>query len=90
MGFSSETAKQAGKKSRRGKARPSSEIRQTLSDLATKTLESINTEELSNSERIALLRILVSYTVPRLQTERIETNQHKRFTIEVLKQGFFR
>jgi len=85
MGFSSETAKQAAKKSRRGKARHSSEIRQTLSDLATKTLESINTEELSNSERIALLRILVSYTVPRLQTERIETNQHKHFTIEVLK-----
>ena len=51
MGFSSETAKQAGKKSRRGKARHSSEIRQTLSDLATKTLDSINTEELSNSER---------------------------------------
>ena len=85
MGFSSETAKQAGKKSRRGKARHYSEIRQTLSDLATKTLESINTEELSNSERIALLRILVSYTVPKLQTERIETNQHKHFTIEVLK-----
>ena len=85
MGFSSETAKQAGKKSRQGKARHSSEIRQTLSDLATKTLESINTEELSNSERIALLRILVNYTVPRLQTERIETNQHKHFTIEVLK-----
>ena len=71
--------------SKRGKARHSSEIRQTLSDLATKTLESINTEELSNSERIALLRILVSYTVPKLQTERIETNQHKHFTIEVLK-----
>ena len=85
MGFSSETAKQAGKKSRRGKARHSSEIRQTLSDLATKTLESINTEELSNSERIALLRILVNYTVPKLQTERIETNRHKHFTIEVLK-----
>ena len=85
MGFSSETAKLAGKKSRRGKARCSSEIRQTLSDLATKTLESINTEKLSNSERIALLRILVNYTVPKLQTERIETNQHKHFTVEVLK-----
>ena len=85
MGFSSEAAKLAGKKSTRGKARHSSEIRQTLSDLATKTLESINTEELSNSERIALLRTLVSYTVPRLHTERIETNQHKHFTIEVLK-----
>jgi hypothetical protein len=85
MGFSSETAKLAGKKSRRGKGRHSSEIRQTLSDLATKTLNTINTEELSNSERIALLRILVNYTVPKLQTERIETNQHKHFTIEVLK-----
>ena len=84
MGFSSETAKQAGKKSRRGKARHSSEIRQTLSDLATKTLESINTEELSNSERIALLRILINYTVPKLQTERPETTDHREFTVTVI------
>ena len=84
MGFSSETAKQAGKKSRRGKARHSSEIRQTLSDLATKTLESINTEELSNSERIALLRILINYTVPKLQTERPETTEHREFTVTVI------
>ena len=85
MGFSSETAKQAGKKSKRGKARHSSEIRQTLSDLATKTLNTINTEELSNSERIALLRILINYTVPKLQTERPETTEHREFTVTIIE-----
>ena len=84
MGFSSETAKLAGKKSRRGKAKHSSEIRQTLSDLATQTLNNINTEQLTNSERIALLRILINYTVPKLQTERSETTEHKEFTVTVI------
>ncbi len=69
MGFNSETARVAGKKSKRGKAKHSSEIRQKLSDLATKTLNEINTDELTNSERIAFLRILINYTVPKLQTE---------------------
>ena len=42
MPFNSETAKEAGKNSKRGKAKNSSEIREMLSDLATKTLESKN------------------------------------------------
>jgi hypothetical protein len=84
MGFSSETPKLACKKSRRGKAKHSSEIREMLSDLATQTLNNINTEQLTNSERIALLRILINYTVPKLQTERSETTEHREFTVKVL------
>ena len=52
-----------------------------LSDLATQTLNNINTEQLTNSERIALLRILINYTVPKLQTERPETTEHREFTV---------
>jgi len=85
MGFSSETAKLAGKKSRRGKARHSSEIREMLSDLATQTLNTINTDQLTNSERIALLRILINYTVPKLQTERPETTEHREFTVTIIE-----
>lgn len=84
MPFNSETAIEAGKKSKRGKAKYSSEIRAKLSDLATQTLNTINTEQLTNSERIALLRILINYTVPKLQTERSQTTGHKEFTVKVI------
>ena len=84
MPFNSQTAKEAGKKSKRGKAKHSSEIREMLRDLATQTLNNINTEQLTNSERIALLRILINYTVPKLQTKRSETTEHKEFTVKVL------
>ena len=55
-----------------------------LSDLATQTLNNINTEQLTNSERIALLRILINYTVPKLQTERSETTEHREFTVTIV------
>ena len=84
MPFNNETAIEAGKKSKRGKAKHSSELRARLSDLATQTLNTINTEQLTNSERIALLRILINYTVPKLQTERAMTTGHKEFTVKVL------
>ncbi len=84
MPFNSETAIEAGKRSKRGKAKHSSELRARLSDLATQTLNAINTEQLTNSERIALLRILINYTVPKLQTERSQTTGHKEFTVKVL------
>ena len=84
MPFNSQTAKEAGKKSKRGKAKHSSEIREMLRDLATQTLNNINTEQLTNSERIALLRRLINYTVPKLQTERSETTEHKEFTVTVI------
>jgi hypothetical protein len=45
MPFNSETAKEAGTKSKRGKAKHSSEIREMLSDLATQTLNNIALEQ---------------------------------------------
>ena len=85
MPFNSHTAKDAWKKSKRGKAKHSSEIREMLSDLATQTLNNINTEQLTNSERITLLRILINYTVPKLQTERSEPTEHREFTVTVVE-----
>ncbi len=49
MPFNSETAKEAGKNSKRGKAKHSSEIREMLSDLATQTLNTINTDQRTHS-----------------------------------------
>ena len=56
-----------------------------LSDLATQTINTINTDQLTNSERIALLRILINYTVPKLQTERSETTEHREFTVTIIE-----
>ena len=85
MPFNSESGKLAGQKSRRGKAKMSSEIRDKLSQLTDSLIESIDITTLSNSERIALLRILVGYTVPKLANEEPSTFQEERlFQVEVI------
>ena len=56
-----------------------------LSDLATQTLNTINTEQLTNSERIALLRILINYTVLKLQTERPDSTEYREFTVTIIE-----
>ena len=61
----------------------SSEIRNKLSQLTDSLIESIDITTLSNSERIALLRILVGYTVPKLANEKPSTFQEERLFQEV-------
>ena len=74
MPFNSETGRLAGQKSKRGQAALSSEI-----------IDEINIKELNSSEKIALLRILVSYTVPKLRQEKIEEElEQPLFHIEII------
>lgn len=84
MGFNSETASEAGKKSRRGKAKHSSELREKLSDLTNGLIDTIDVSSLSQSERIALLRILATYTIPRLKHEQLEQVETKQFEIQII------
>jgi hypothetical protein len=84
MGFTSETAREAGKKSKRGKAKHSSELRVKLSKLTDELIETIDIESLSQSERIALLRILATYTIPRLKHEQLEQVETKQFEIQII------
>ena len=84
MGFNSETASEAGKKSRRGKAKHSSELREKLSDLTNDLIDTIDVSSLSQSERIALLRILATYTIPRLKHEQLEQVETKQFEIQII------
>lgn len=84
MGFNSETASEAGKKSRRGKAKYSSELRAKLGDLTHDLIDTIDIESLSQSERIALLRILATYTIPRLKNEQLEQVETKQFQIQII------
>ena len=85
MGFTSETAREAGKKSKRGKAKHSSELRAKLSELTDELVETIDIESLSQSERISLLRILATYTIPRLKHEQIDKNEPQQFEVHIIR-----
>jgi hypothetical protein len=85
MGFTSETATEAGRRSKRGKAKHSSELRAKLSDLTDELIDNIDIESLSQSERIALLRILVTYTIPRLKHEQIDENEPQQFEVHIIR-----
>jgi hypothetical protein len=65
MPFNSDTARDAGKKSKRGKARLGQEIKEKLEQLSTELIESIDLEELSTSDKVRLLGIVCSYILPK-------------------------
>ena len=70
MPFNSDTARQAGKKSRRGKSKLTPNIQDKLDLLASENLDYLlsHLDELSNSQRIKLTQILLSYTAPKYGT----------------------
>ena len=63
MPFNSNTARIAGKKSKRGKAKYTTEIREKLNILTDNLVSDLNIQKLNTNEKIALLRILLSYTL---------------------------
>ena len=70
MPFNSNTASLAGKKSKRGKSKLTPTIKDKLDLLASENLDYLlgHLDELSNSERIKLTQILLSYTAPKYGT----------------------
>lgn len=85
MPFNSESAREAGQRSRRGKAKVSSEIRDKLSNLTDSLIESIDITTLSISDRIALLRILLGYTVPKIASEKqVVEKEEMSFQVEII------
>ena len=85
MPFNSESGKLAGQKSVRGNDKVGSELKNKLKDLTDHLIDTIDIHSLNNSERIALLRILVSYTVPKLAIEK-PTNvpEERLFQVEII------
>ena len=65
MPFNSDTAREAGKKSKRGKARLGQELKEKLEQLSNEIVETIKIEELSNSEKVRLLATVCSYILPK-------------------------
>ena len=70
MPFNSHTASLAGKKSKRGKSKITPNIQERLDLLAAENLDYLlgHLDKLTNTERIKLTQILLSYTAPKYGT----------------------
>ena len=83
MPFNSNTARVAGQKSKRGKAKYTTEIRDKLNNLTDYLIQDLNIQDLDTNEMLALLRILLAYTLPKPRIDN-ETQEQKHFTVEVI------
>ena len=85
MPFNSDTAREAGKKSKRGKARLGQELKERLEQLSNELIESIKIEELSSSDRVRLLGIVCSYILPKYKaTAAPIKDEPKEFVIQII------
>ena len=83
MPFTSETAKQAGSISRRGKSL-SAEVRNQITEVAEELIKAIDITSLSNKDKVLYLKAILPFILPK--NERIETNQMPtEFQIEIIK-----
>ena len=69
MKFNSESAKEAGKISKRGRALPM-EMRSSLYELVNTILNDLDYENLNTSQKIKLLDIALKYSLPKLSIEK--------------------
>ena len=83
MPFNSNTARVAGQKSKRGKAKYTTEIREKLNNLTDYLIQDLNIQDLDTNEKLALLRILLAYTLPKPKIDN-EIQEQKHFTVEVI------
>ena len=85
MPFNNESAREAGKKSRRGKSLVSSILKDKFETLTDRIITEIQLEDLNNSERIAMLRLMLPYIIPKAQTEKAtEDTETKEFKVQVI------
>ena len=83
MPFNSNTARVAGQKSKRGKAKYTAEIREKLNNLTDYLIQDLNIQDLDTNEKLALLRILLAYTLPKPKID-TQVQEQKHFTVEVI------
>ena len=102
MKFNSESAKKAGKISKRGRALPM-EMRSSLYELVNTILNDLDYESLNVSQKIKLLDVALKYSLPKLSIEKpieepeppqeiqitiIDSNGEKRTRKSVLDENF--
>ena len=83
MPFTSETAKQAGSISRRGKSL-ATEIRNQITEVAEELIKAIDIDSLSNKDKVSYLKAIMPFILSK--KERIDTNQMPtEFQIEIIQ-----
>ena len=63
MGFTSETAREAGRKSKRGKDKFSDEIKELLQSKAEDIINDLDVQSLSYNQMIKVLSIILPYLI---------------------------
>ena len=63
MGFTSETAREAGRKSKRGKDKFSDEIKELLESKAEDIINDLDVQSLSYNQMIKVLSIILPYLI---------------------------
>lgn len=79
MPFNSYTASLAGKKSKRGKSKVWPNIQDKLDLLVSENIDCLlgSIDELTNSEKIKLVQILLNYTAPKIVSKPMDySGQH--------------
>ena len=83
MPFTSETAKQAGSISRRGKSL-SAEVKHQLTNVAEELIKAIDIGSLSNKDKVLYLKAIMPFILTK--NEKIEANQMPtEFQIEIIQ-----
>ena len=85
MAFNSDSARAAGMKSRRGKGKYAGKMREKITALTDNLIDSINIEDLNTNQRLALLKLLLSHTLPKPKQQSLVPMETKLFDIEIIR-----
>ena len=72
MGFTSETAREAGKKSKRGKDKFSEEIKELLQLKADILIQELDIRNLTSNQKIKVLSIILPYIISKPNSTKLE------------------
>ena len=72
MGFTSETAREAGKKSKRGKDKFSEEIKELLQLKADILIQELDIRSLTSNQKIKVLSIVLPYLISKPNSTMLE------------------
>jgi len=84
MGFNSESAAINGKKSKRGKS-VSTELRSEIVLLSAELINKIDTDKLSDRDKINYLKAILPYALKRTDLIKIENQLPTHIEIEILQ-----
>ena len=77
---------QFGAKSKRGKGKFNTELKEYLGDISNNIVKELNIKDLSSNERIQFLRTILPYLIPKKKevTHDYEFEEQTKFQIEII------